>query len=320
MADKASNDGVISIKPSQKQKKWRIERMQAEAKAELKIFKRDFFEYLPHEICNVLDSLIWRWRSYDWFEKAWNEYRQHVLDAADKGGKIKVPGFVFNKYIDEQVKKNFEQEEEFLLCHENLLLENYMAHSGIIGMRWGVRRYQKKDGTLTEEGKRRYLKGYNDAEIKVNSAKNDEEREAAQKKLDNIDDNQANYFDQKKWDEDTDKGNNAKIQLLKESKSMFDQAGELAGRQTKGSIRVNKKESSYKNIPDDEMRRRINRLTMERQYGDLTGDNKYVLSGKEKAKEILQTVGSVLGIAASALTVGLMFKQFSKPKPGQGGK
>ena len=32
----------------------------------------------------------------------------------------------------------------------------YLAHHGIKGQRWGVRRYQNPDGTLTEAGKRRY--------------------------------------------------------------------------------------------------------------------------------------------------------------------
>lgn len=31
-----------------------------------------------------------------------------------------------------------------------------LYHSGIKGMRWGVRRYQNEDGSLTEEGIRRY--------------------------------------------------------------------------------------------------------------------------------------------------------------------
>lgn len=36
---------------------------------------------------------------------------------------------------------------------------NYIQHSGILGQRWGIRRYQNKDGSLTPEGKVRYGDG-----------------------------------------------------------------------------------------------------------------------------------------------------------------
>ncbi len=34
----------------------------------------------------------------------------------------------------------------------------YLAHHGVKGQKWGVRRYQNKDGSLTEEGRYRYSK------------------------------------------------------------------------------------------------------------------------------------------------------------------
>lgn len=33
---------------------------------------------------------------------------------------------------------------------------NYLIHHGIIGQRWGIRRFQNPDGSLTEAGKKRY--------------------------------------------------------------------------------------------------------------------------------------------------------------------
>ena len=45
---------------------------------------------------------------------------------------------------------------------------NELYHHGIKGMRWGVRRYQNKDGTLTPEGKIRYAEESN-KEVQTNS-------------------------------------------------------------------------------------------------------------------------------------------------------
>ena len=43
---------------------------------------------------------------------------------------------------------------------------DYLTHHGIMGMKWGVRRYQNKDGTLTSAGKSRKSRTYTDRDRK----------------------------------------------------------------------------------------------------------------------------------------------------------
>lgn len=38
------------------------------------------------------------------------------------------------------------------------MADKYLSHHGVKGQRWGVRRYQNKDGSLTKEGKKRLAK------------------------------------------------------------------------------------------------------------------------------------------------------------------
>jgi len=47
--------------------------------------------------------------------------------------------------------------------------EDYLEHHGIKGQKWGIRRYQNADGSLTEEGKRRY--DIKEAKIKAKAEK-----------------------------------------------------------------------------------------------------------------------------------------------------
>lgn len=43
-------------------------------------------------------------------------------------------------------------------------MNNYeLYHHGILGMHWGIRRFQNEDGTLTEAGKKRYREASKDA-------------------------------------------------------------------------------------------------------------------------------------------------------------
>lgn len=134
-------------------------------------------------------------------------------------------------------------------------------HSGIKGMKWGIRRYQNEDGTLTEEGKERYG--------------TPERYRAAAKEASAL--------------EESTRG----------ASSAASTAASIMNTQ-RGSQAIRK---DYSELTDQELQRRVNRLNLERAYGDLSGDTKYVKTGKEKAREILQTTGAVLAIAATAVGI-----------------
>lgn len=282
-----------------------IERRQIDAKADLKILKRDFYDDLPRQLIECLDKIYWRWQRYDWFEEAWNKYRDYVLECSSTNKVPKAPGFIFNDYIDDQVRSDFLNEEENYYVHSDQDL-NELFHHGIKGQKWGTRRYQNEDGTLTEEGKKRYGKDDTnkksiDAEIKRMKEENDRF-----KIIKEYNDNLTSSEKEKQAATEADIDNS--IGMMREGRNITNELSNTL-QERRGSLRINPKETKirdnrpYRDISDDELRKRVNRMQLERTYGDLTGDAVYKQTGKEKTREYVQTIGSLLGIAMSALTI-----------------
>lgn len=61
--------------------------------------------------------------------------------------------------------------------YDNLLSDDSLQHYGVKGQKWGVRKYQNPDGTLTDLGRKRYggekAKRYKQAEIDLATRRRD---------------------------------------------------------------------------------------------------------------------------------------------------
>lgn len=60
----------------------------------------DFYSQLPEIVCIILDGIIMDYSSEPWFEEAWEEYRQHVLNTDMDN--VRMPWFIFGKYVEEK--------------------------------------------------------------------------------------------------------------------------------------------------------------------------------------------------------------------------
>lgn len=172
---------------------------------------------------------------------------------------------------------------------------NKLYHHGVMGMKWGIRRYQNKDGTLTAAGKKRY-----DAEMT---------RLKTEKK---VLDNKAKT-----------KAKIDKLEALRKEVEEQKQVTALPKNKTN-------KNSKSKVLTDDELRAKVQRLELEQRYRDLLKKN-VPEKGNSKGKEFVTDVFEKSGknIATQAVTyimgrgVNKMFKNIFgddaivNPKKGQ---
>jgi hypothetical protein len=161
-------------------------------------------------------------------------------------------------------------------------------------MKWGIRRFQKKNGTLTPAGEKR-------AKAKDMS---DEELVSKVKRL-----NLENQYDKLSKEP-------AKPSKLDKSKKVVDSASSLVN-QAKNLNRETlnsrpKEKLDLTSMTDQQLRDRINRANLERQYNDMFGEKQAISKGQSFVTNALEVGGSILAIGSSALGIALAIKELRK--------
>lgn len=152
---------------------------------------------------------------------------------------------------------------------------NYLAHYGILGMHWGIRRYQNSDGSLTTAGKNRYRDRLKKFAIGAISGDIVAKKEGPVK-------------------EHIEKSRETRRKLGIRSKGDSDR--ELK-KKIKKMVPTKSVKEDISKLSDQELRQRINRQQMEQQYKRMNEDN--VTKGKKFAKKVLNAAVMPMAIAAT---------------------
>ena len=160
-----------------------------------------------------------------------------------------------------------------------------LYHHGVKGQRWGIRRYQNKDGRLTAYGKKRYAKELAKLEAEKKRIRQQEQTAKKIKKLDNM----RKDLDERK------KALNP------------DDAPESAKRQKAPSVPKKRKLSELSN---EEIQAKIDRMNLENKYKELAQaqidavSKKEVSKGQKFTEEVLEKAGKNIATQAAAWAMG----------------
>ena len=179
-----------------------------------------------------------------------------------------------------------------------------LCHWGIKGMKWGVRRFQNKDGSLTPQGKKRY----------ADDNAHDDYKKAHERK--NVRDMSNDELNAKNQRLEAERKYNAMqpktVSGAEKAKNVVDSASNLvkAAKSIEQSTRPAKQKvkMDLSSMSDSDLRNAINREMLERQYNDMFSAPETMSKGRERVKMVLETAGDVLAVGGAALGIALSIK------------
>lgn len=153
-----------------------------------------------------------------------------------------------------------------------------LYHYGILGQKWGERRYQNPDGTYTEAGLRKKRATYSVANG-------------------NPDNTASGTTWAKNYRAEQIKNTGQVRSALNAGKQITDSTKNI-GNNLKGK---HEPSESIKNMSDEQLRKEVNRMLLENQYANLKSQR--TETGKDTVNRMLSIAGDIMAIGASAATI-----------------
>lgn len=167
-------------------------------------------------------------------------------------------------------------------------MSNELSHHGIKGQKWGRRRYQNKDGSLTPEGYKRY-----------GSVKLVEEEYARRNE------NAVTNMKVAKTAADNSK------QLTRSAKEISDTRSKKKQQKANKALEEAARDRA-RSMSDQELRDAVNRLNMEENYTRMIQNRERIELGESAASKFMDRSMTALTLASTTLSIALAIKELKK--------
>ena len=218
----------------------------------------------------------------------------------------------------------------YLTSSASFISDDELYHYGIKGQKWGVRRYQNKDGSLTPAGKKRRSSSdevrnmSTDELIQKVRRLNNEQRyidltksssSSISKTADSIERVSRTGGDANKIYKSMYGENNPYSKVASQGIDAMSRTARLTKKIDSNVRSKNDRAKALKKLEtmsDADLAKEVDRLDLEQQYSRLS--NSKIRRGKISVNEVLDVAGDIVGIGASAVAIAVGIKKLISKK------